>query len=105
MDLHLSDKSAVVTGASKGIGLAIFRSLVNLRGEGEGVRNVGAHAIPVLEGRAWCAAQRSHRLSAWAEKPDVARGWAWLPMAASELTTGVDAGMAANPTLACRREM
>ena len=29
MDLHLSDKVAVVTGASKGIGLAITQALVD----------------------------------------------------------------------------
>jgi NAD(P)-dependent dehydrogenase (short-subunit alcohol dehydrogenase family) len=41
MDLHLTDKVAVVTGASKGIGLAVTRALV-----GEGVRVVaGARTI------------------------------------------------------------
>ncbi|MCX4547136.1 oxidoreductase [Streptomyces sp. NBC_01565] len=37
MDLHLTDKVAVVTGASKGIGLAVTRALV-----GEGARVVAA---------------------------------------------------------------
>ncbi|KAA2258713.1 SDR family oxidoreductase [Solihabitans fulvus] len=37
MDLHLSEKTAVVTGASRGIGLAVVRRLVE-----EGVRVVGA---------------------------------------------------------------
>jgi NAD(P)-dependent dehydrogenase (short-subunit alcohol dehydrogenase family) len=41
MDLHLTDKVAVVTGASKGIGLAVARALV-----GEGVRVVaGARTV------------------------------------------------------------
>lgn len=41
MDLHLTDKVAVVTGASKGIGLAVTRALVD-----EGVRVVaGARSI------------------------------------------------------------
>ena len=31
MDLHLSEKTAVVTGASKGIGLAITKALVDAR--------------------------------------------------------------------------
>ena len=37
MDLHLAGKTAVVTGASRGIGLAVARALT-----GEGVRVVGA---------------------------------------------------------------
>ncbi|MET9089625.1 oxidoreductase [Streptomyces sp. NPDC004237] len=37
MDLRLTDKTAIVTGASKGIGLATVRTLI-----GEGVRVVGA---------------------------------------------------------------
>lgn len=37
MDLHLLDKTAVVTGASRGIGLAVSRALPR-----EGVRVVGA---------------------------------------------------------------
>ncbi len=35
MDLHLSEKTAVVTGASKGIGLAITKALVD----------AGAHVV------------------------------------------------------------
>jgi len=37
MDLQLHDKTAVVTGASRGIGLAVSRALTH-----EGVRVVGA---------------------------------------------------------------
>src|SRR5258705_10791605 len=46
MDLELADKVAVVTGASKGIGLAITRAFVD-----EGARVVaGARTIETLEG-------------------------------------------------------
>jgi NAD(P)-dependent dehydrogenase (short-subunit alcohol dehydrogenase family) len=46
MDLELTDKIAIVTGASKGIGLAITRALVD-----EGARVVaGARTVDTLEG-------------------------------------------------------
>ena len=48
MDLHLADKVAVVTGASKGIGLAVTEALAD-----EGVRVVaGARTTGALEGLA-----------------------------------------------------
>ena len=46
MDLELTDKVAVVTGASKGIGLAITRALVD---EGASVV-AGARTVDTLEG-------------------------------------------------------
>jgi NAD(P)-dependent dehydrogenase (short-subunit alcohol dehydrogenase family) len=46
MDLHLTDKVAVVTGADKGIGLAITNALV-----GEGARVVaGSRSTENLDG-------------------------------------------------------
>ena len=46
MDLELSDKVAIVTGASRGIGLAVA---VTLAGEGARVVAVSRHTAPGLD--------------------------------------------------------
>src|SRR5262249_46925871 len=49
MDLHLSGKTAVVTGASKGIGLAITKALVDAGAHVIAGSRTRGDALPALE--------------------------------------------------------
>jgi NAD(P)-dependent dehydrogenase (short-subunit alcohol dehydrogenase family) len=49
MDLHLSGKIAVVTGASKGIGLAITKALVDAGAHVVAGSRTPGKQLPVLE--------------------------------------------------------
>jgi NAD(P)-dependent dehydrogenase (short-subunit alcohol dehydrogenase family) len=65
MDLHLSGKVAVVTGASRGIGLAVTRALAD-----EGVRVVAAARDPTEDLSRLAAASTVHPVSVDLSTPD-----------------------------------
>lgn len=51
MDLHLAGKTAVITGASKGIGLAVTRALVEAGAHVVAGSRTRGDQLPALEGR------------------------------------------------------
>src|SRR5262245_15033805 len=80
MDLHLSGKAALVTGASRGIGLAIVRALA-----AEGVTVVAGSRTVTPELATLAEAGRVHPVSADLSTPD---GPAALVEAATSLLGG-----------------